>query len=310
MTPQDIILIGCPVDSGKRSRGCLMGPDAYRTAGLAEAHDGPGTSRDRHGQPRARPGHRARRRARPSARADRDHRLDAEHLGRRAGRHGARPADFHGGRSQPVAGQRGRCGQLMPRHRAVRNSFSGSMPTATITHRKAAVPAICTARRWPMSPGAAVSTGFPRSQPRSRRRTSASSDCARSIRRNARRWKTAPSTATTCARSTNMESPARWAPSLTGSQPQAARCMSRWTWISSTRRRPRGVVTTVPGGATVREAHLVMEMLHDTGLMTSLDLVELNPFLDDRGRTAQLMVDLAASALGRRVFDRPTRAYG
>ena len=69
------------------------------------------------------------------------------------------------------------------------------------------------------------------------------------------------------------------------------------------------VGTTVPGGATVREGHLVMEILHDSGLMTSLDLVELNPFLDERGRTAQLMVDLAASALGRRVFDRPTRAY-
>ncbi len=69
------------------------------------------------------------------------------------------------------------------------------------------------------------------------------------------------------------------------------------------------VGTTVPGGATVREGHLVMEMLHDSGLMTSLDLVELNPFLDERGRTATLMVDLAASALGRRVFDRPTRAY-
>lgn len=69
------------------------------------------------------------------------------------------------------------------------------------------------------------------------------------------------------------------------------------------------VGTTVPGGATVREGHLAMEMLHDSGLMTSLDLVELNPFLDERGRTAQLMVDLAASALGRRVFDRPTRAY-
>lgn len=69
------------------------------------------------------------------------------------------------------------------------------------------------------------------------------------------------------------------------------------------------VGTTVPGGATVREGHLVMEMLHDSGRMTSLDLVELNPFLDERGRTAQLMVDLAASALGRRVFDRPTRAY-
>ena len=69
------------------------------------------------------------------------------------------------------------------------------------------------------------------------------------------------------------------------------------------------VGTTVPGGATVREGHLVMEMLHDSGLMTSLDLVELNPFLDERGRTASLMVDLTASAFGRRVFDRPTRAF-
>ena len=69
------------------------------------------------------------------------------------------------------------------------------------------------------------------------------------------------------------------------------------------------VGTTVPGGATVREGHLVMEMLHDSGLMTSLDLVELNPFMDDRGRTAVLMVDLCASAFGRRVFDRPTRRF-
>ncbi|MEQ6204161.1 arginase [Sulfitobacter sp. HNIBRBA2951] len=69
------------------------------------------------------------------------------------------------------------------------------------------------------------------------------------------------------------------------------------------------VGTTVPGGATVREGHLVMEMVNDSGLMTSLDLVELNPFLDERGRTAELMVDLAASALGRNVFDRPTRAF-
>ena len=69
------------------------------------------------------------------------------------------------------------------------------------------------------------------------------------------------------------------------------------------------VGTTVPGGATLREAHLVMEMICDSGLLTSLDLVELNPFLDERGRTAQVMVDLAASAMGRRVFDRPTRAF-
>lgn len=69
------------------------------------------------------------------------------------------------------------------------------------------------------------------------------------------------------------------------------------------------VGTTVPGGATLREGHLVMEMICDSGLMTSLDLVELNPFLDERGRTAQLLVELTASALGRRVFDRPTRAF-
>jgi arginase len=70
-----------------------------------------------------------------------------------------------------------------------------------------------------------------------------------------------------------------------------------------------GVGTTVPGGVTFREAHLVMEMLCDSGLVTSLDLVELNPFLDVRGRTALLMVDLAASLMGRRVLDRPTRSY-
>ena len=69
-----------------------------------------------------------------------------------------------------------------------------------------------------------------------------------------------------------------------------------------------GVGTTVPGGATFREAHLVMEMLHDSGLVASLDLVELNPFLDERGRTAMLLVDLAASLMGRRVMDRPTRS--
>ncbi|WP_102107198.1 arginase [Oceaniglobus roseus] len=69
------------------------------------------------------------------------------------------------------------------------------------------------------------------------------------------------------------------------------------------------VGTTVPGGATFREAHLVMEMLHESGLVTSLDLVELNPFLDERGRTAQLMVDLTGSLMGRKVFDRPNRPF-
>ncbi|WP_150287801.1 arginase [Rhabdaerophilum calidifontis] len=70
-----------------------------------------------------------------------------------------------------------------------------------------------------------------------------------------------------------------------------------------------GVGTTVPGGATFREAHLAMELLHDSGLVTSLDLAELNPFLDERGRTALLMTDLAASLLGKRVMERPTRSF-
>lgn len=69
------------------------------------------------------------------------------------------------------------------------------------------------------------------------------------------------------------------------------------------------VGTTVPGGTTFREAHLVCELLHESGLVTSLDLVELNPFLDDRGKTARLMVDLVGSMMGRKVFDRPTRSF-
>ena len=69
------------------------------------------------------------------------------------------------------------------------------------------------------------------------------------------------------------------------------------------------VGTTVPGGITFREAHLVMELLHESNLVTSLDLVELNPFLDERGRTAKLMVELVGSLMGRKVFDRPTRSF-
>ena len=62
-------------------------------------------------------------------------------------------------------------------------------------------------------------------------------------------------------------------------------------------------------GFPVRHGWMVTSALHDSGLVTSLDLVELNPFLDERGRTATLMTDLAASLLGRRVFDRSTKAF-
>lgn len=64
-----------------------------------------------------------------------------------------------------------------------------------------------------------------------------------------------------------------------------------------------GVGTAVLGGATYREAHLIMEMLHDAGIAGSLDVVELNPFLDERGKSALLLVDLVASLFGRRIID-------
>jgi arginase len=67
-----------------------------------------------------------------------------------------------------------------------------------------------------------------------------------------------------------------------------------------------GVGTTVPGGATYREAHLVMELLHDCGLVGSVDIVELNPFLDERGRTARTAVELIGSLFGQQIIDRPT----
>lgn len=62
--------------------------------------------------------------------------------------------------------------------------------------------------------------------------------------------------------------------------------------------------TVVPGGTTYREAHLVMEMLCDSGLVGSVDVVELNPFLDERGRTAITATELVASLFGRTVLDR------
>ncbi|MCR6634917.1 arginase [Devosia sp.] len=60
--------------------------------------------------------------------------------------------------------------------------------------------------------------------------------------------------------------------------------------------------TLVPGGLTYREAHLIMEMLHDSGVVGSLDIVELNPFVDHGGKSATLLVDLVASLFGRSIM--------
>ena len=65
-----------------------------------------------------------------------------------------------------------------------------------------------------------------------------------------------------------------------------------------------GVGTTVPGGVNYREAQLVMEMIADTGLMGSLDIVELNPLLDHNNRTAELAVDLVESLFGKSTLMR------
>ena len=63
-----------------------------------------------------------------------------------------------------------------------------------------------------------------------------------------------------------------------------------------------GVGTPVRGGATYREAHLVMEMIADAGRMLSLELVEINPVIDVANKTANLGVELVLSALGKKIL--------
>ena len=65
-----------------------------------------------------------------------------------------------------------------------------------------------------------------------------------------------------------------------------------------------GVGTTVAGGPSYREAQLCMEMIADTGLLASLDIMELNPALDMRNRTAEVAVDLVASLFGKSTLMR------
>jgi arginase len=63
-----------------------------------------------------------------------------------------------------------------------------------------------------------------------------------------------------------------------------------------------GVGTPIPGGLTYREAHLAMEMVSEVPFFKSLEIVEVNPLLDTRNVTADLMCGLAASALGKRIL--------
>jgi arginase len=63
-----------------------------------------------------------------------------------------------------------------------------------------------------------------------------------------------------------------------------------------------GVGTPVAGGISYREAHLIMELLAESGCMIALDVVEVNPILDRENGTAELAVALTLSALGKRIF--------
>jgi arginase len=65
-----------------------------------------------------------------------------------------------------------------------------------------------------------------------------------------------------------------------------------------------GVPSTVPGGPTYREAQLCMEMIYDSGLMGSLDVMELNPAYDEGNRTAELAVELVQSLFGLQILAR------
>ena len=66
-----------------------------------------------------------------------------------------------------------------------------------------------------------------------------------------------------------------------------------------------GVGTPVRGGLTYREAHLLMELLNEADLVSSLDVVEVNPILDVKNGTATLAVELVESLMGRRIIDLP-----
>lgn len=70
-----------------------------------------------------------------------------------------------------------------------------------------------------------------------------------------------------------------------------------------------GVGTTVSGGPTYRESQLAMEMIYESGLLASLDIMELNPALDLRNQTAELVVELVESLFGEQILSRHKSSF-
>lgn len=306
MTQQNIILIGAPVDCGKRRRGCLMGPDAYRTADMAQALTDLGHTVTDWGN--LAPA--------PNDLAPHDHLIDLPQTvgwtqtlmdaAQKAAPDGL--PIFLGGdhalAAGSVAGMAAHAQSVNrplfvlwldahPDYHTPRTTTSGNLhgtPVAYVTGREGfemfpPLPAIVPTANICM-------IGLRSVDPAEREALSASDMTLADMRAIDERGITAP-LSEFLDRVTAANGMLHVSLDVDFLDPSIA----------------PAVGTTVPGGATMREAHLVMELLNDAGCVTSLDLVELNPFLDERGRTASLMVDLTASLLGRRIFDRPTQSF-
>ena len=305
MDPKTIILVGAPVDSGKRRRGCLMGPDAFRVAGLAETLASLGHRVSEAGN------------VAPDAVAvaphDRLHALP-ETVGWTTAL--ARAAERAAGQGMPiflggdhalsmgtVAGMAAHAARLgrplfllwLDAHsdfHTLETTDSGNLhgtSAAYLTGRDGFSPFPPMANPVPTANICMI--GLRSVDPAERDALEGSDVQVVDMRHIDEHGIRAP-LAAFLARVEAANALLHVSLDVDFLDPDAA----------------PAVVTTVPGGATLREAHLVMEMLHDSGVVASLDLVELNPFLDDRGKTAGVLVDLTASLLGRRIFDKPTRS--
>jgi arginase len=308
MTPQDIILIGAPVDSGKERRGCLMGPDAYRTAGLAEALMDLGHRVSDTGNLTPQP-------ATPDPALPPHVYAPAQTAGWTATLAEAAQDALQSGLPVFLGGDHSL--SLGSVAGAANHAAQAGRPQFVLwldAHSDFHTPQTTASGNLHGTPlgyvtGRAGFHGFPPvAHP-----VPEQNICIlglRSVDAAEREALQATQIRTHDMRVIDEQGISR--PLGAFLDHVAARGGALHVSLDVDFLDPSfapAVGTTVPGGATIREAHLVMEMICDSGLMTSLDLVELNPFLDDRGRTAQVMVDLAASALGRRVFDRPTLAY-
>ncbi len=306
MAPQDIILIGAPVDSGKDRKGCIMGPDAFRTAGLPETIRALGHHVTDKGNLAAD----------PTDMAEHDHLIalpqtigwtTALQVAAKSAAQDGMPIFLGGDHSLALGTVTGLADHAASINRPLfvlwldahsdfhtpRTTQSGNLhgtPVAYFTGRDGfddfpAVPHPVPTRQICM-------IGL-RSVDPAEHEALAKTDMSLADMRAIDEFGIRPPLADFLDQVVAADGLLHVSLDVDFLDPTIA----------------PAVGTTVPGGATLREAHLVMELLHDSGRVTSLDLVELNPFMDERGKTASLMVDLTASLLGRRVFDRPTRPF-